>query len=58
MRPRLRRDAALRLTLNAIVADRGRRVETVLDIRLGQLGDVAGFERVLAPDATRMSTGQ
>ena len=51
MRPRLGRDAALELPLDAVVADRGRCVETIGDVRSGQFGEVAGVDGVARPDA-------
>jgi hypothetical protein len=41
----------LRLGLDAIVAYRGLRVERVGDVRLGEVDDVAGLDRMLRPDA-------
>src|SRR4051794_22642747 len=51
VRPRLRVDLALELLLEAIVADRRCGVESVSDVGLRQLGDVAGAHRTVRPDA-------
>ena len=49
MRPLLRIDLALRLLLDAVVADRARRVETGVDVLLRQLDDQALVDGVARP---------
>ena len=49
MRPALRRHAALGCLLDAVVADRRRRVEGVDDVGLGELGQEPGLHRVARP---------
>ena len=49
--PGLRVDLALRALLDAVVADRRRRVEPLVDVRLRQLLDQARLDGVRRPDA-------
>jgi len=51
VRPGLRVYLALRLRLDPVVADRGRRVEPVVDVRLRQVHDQPRLHRVGRPDA-------
>src|SRR2546430_12163959 len=51
MRPLLGLHAALRLLLNAIVADRGRRVERLRDLRVGGRLEVARVRGMPRPHA-------
>ena len=51
MRPALGVDAARGLLLDPVVADRGRGVETVGDVGVGELLDEAGLHGVGGPDA-------
>ena len=51
MRPRLRVHLALRLLLDAVVADRRGRVEAGVDVVLGELLDQAGLHGVRRPHA-------
>src|SRR6186713_3302956 len=56
VRPRLRVHLALRLLLDAVVADRVRRVEALVDVGLGQLFDHTCRHRVCRPHA-RVAVG-
>ena len=51
MGPRLGRDVALRLALDAVVAHGSRGVQALGDLRIRQLRQVAGFRGVVRPDA-------
>jgi hypothetical protein len=51
VRPRLGRDLALGLLLDAVVADRAGRVEALVDVCLRELLDQPGRDRVRGPDA-------
>jgi N-glycosylase/DNA lyase len=51
VRPRVGVNPALRLLLDAVVADRGGRVQTVGDVRPAQGGQIAGLGGVVRPDA-------
>src|SRR4051812_2636851 len=56
VREGLRVDAAGRALLDAVVADRGRGVEAVRDVLLGQVLDEAGVDGVRRPHA-RVAVG-
>ena len=56
MRPGLPVDLALGLLLDAVVSDRGRGVEAVVDVRLGEVVDQARLDGVSSPDA-RVAVG-
>ena len=51
MRPRLGRDVALRLALDAIVAHGRRGIQALGDLRIRDLRQEAGFGGVVGPDA-------
>ena len=51
MRPGLGIDLSLCLRLDPVVSDGRRGVERVADVRLREIGDVAGLGRVVRPDA-------
>ena len=51
MGPRLGRDVALRLALDAVVAHGSRGVQALGDLLIRQLRQVAGFGGVVRPDA-------
>ena len=55
VRPRLGIDLSLHLLLDAVVADRGGRVEAPRDVVVGELLDVAGVDRVRRPTRPRSS---
>src|ERR671937_2515342 len=51
VRPRFRVHLALRLLLDAVVADRSGGVEAVVDVGLREFLDETGVDRVCGPDA-------
>ena len=56
MCPRLGGDLALKLFLDAVVSNRGRGIEAVVHVGLGEVGDEAGVDGVGRPH-TRVAVG-
>ena len=51
MGPRLRRDVALCLALDPVVSHRSRGIQALGDLRIRQLGQVAGLGGMVRPHA-------